>query len=213
MPTWPTDRWRRQLGATAPPADRPLVLLDRDGRRRVVTAVNSAARALGLRPGMPATQAHILVPDLLTHPAEPEADEAALHRLALWALKHYSPVVAPAPPDGLLIDATGASHLAGGAPALLADLVARLAAVGIQARAAMAPSIGAAHALARTRANPTLIAGTDALADLPIAALRLSAETVRALKRVGLERIGALDAAPRAPLALRYGAEPGRRLD
>ena len=114
LPTWPTDRLRRRLGAAAPPPEAPLVLVGRDGRRRVVTAANTAARALGLHPGMPATQAQALVPGLLTHDADPKEDEAALERLALWALKLYSPVVAADPPDGLMIDASGAAHLHGG---------------------------------------------------------------------------------------------------
>ena len=33
LPTWSTDRIRRQLAAAAPPAEAPLVLIGRDGRR------------------------------------------------------------------------------------------------------------------------------------------------------------------------------------
>ena len=36
LPSWPTDRLRRKLGVTAPPADTPLVLIGREGGRRVV---------------------------------------------------------------------------------------------------------------------------------------------------------------------------------
>jgi protein ImuB len=46
---------------------------------------------------------------------------------------------------------------------------------------------------------------------LPVAALRLPAGIVAGL--LGLERIGELAAKPRAPLALGFGPEPGRRLD
>ena len=83
--------------------------------------------------------------------AAPEADLAALDRLALWALRRYTPVVASDPSDGLVIDATGAAHLHGGETAMLADMVERLRAAGIAARAAMADTWGAAHALARSR--------------------------------------------------------------
>ena len=100
---------------------------------------------------------------------------------------------------------------------MLADLVGRLAQAGIDARAAMAATHGAAHALARYRAQPTLVVDNDAtataLAELPIAALRLPADLVAALRRLGFDRIGELAAQPRAPLALRFGPEPGRRLD
>ena len=46
----------------------------------------------------------------------------------------------------------------------------------------------------------------DALAPLPLAALRLPGETVAALARVGLKRIGDILDLPRAPLAARFGA-------
>ena len=193
------------------------MLIGRDGRRRVVTAANTAARALGLHPGMAATQAQALVPGLLTQDADPEEDAAALERLALWALQRYAPVVAADPPDGLMLDASGVAHLHGGEDAMLGDLVGRLARAGIDARAAMAATHGAAHALARHRARPTLVIDSDAtpgaLSALPIAALRLPAELVASLRRLGFERIGELAAQPRAPLALRFGPELGRRLD
>jgi protein ImuB len=110
----------------------PLVMIGHEGRRRVVTAVDAAALASGLRPGMVATQAHALVPGLVTHDADPVADEEALSRLALWALRHYSPVIAADPPAGIAIDASGAAHLKGGEGRMLADLVEWLAASGMQ---------------------------------------------------------------------------------
>jgi hypothetical protein len=36
-----------------------------------------------------------LVPGLIVHDTEPDADEMALERLALWALRRYGPIVAP----------------------------------------------------------------------------------------------------------------------
>ena len=193
------------------------MLIGRVGRRRVVTAADPAARAAGLHAGMAATQAQALVPGLLTAAADAPADAAALGRLALWAWRRYAPVVAVDAPDGLMIDASGAAHLHGGETALLEDLVGRLGRAGIDARAALAATYGAAHALARHRAKPVLVvaeaATGDALAELPIAALRLPAGLTAALARLGLTRIGELAAQPRAPLALRFGLEPGRRLD
>jgi protein ImuB len=55
LPTLPTDRIRRKLGADAPPAEAPLVLIGRVGRRRVVLAADAAAQAAGLHVGMPVT--------------------------------------------------------------------------------------------------------------------------------------------------------------
>ena len=61
LPTWSTDQLRRKAGDAAPPAEAPLVLIGRDGNRRVVLAADAAAQAAGLRPGMPATKAQVLV--------------------------------------------------------------------------------------------------------------------------------------------------------
>jgi protein ImuB len=56
-------------------------------------------------------------------------------------------------------------------------------------------------------------AAVAALAPLPVAALRLPAETVAALDRLGFARIGQLAAAPRGPLVRRFGAGLMRQLD
>src|ERR1700716_1570516 len=173
LPNWPTDRLRRKMGAAAPDAALPLVLVGQSGRRREVTAANAAAIKLGLRIGMPAPKAQALVKELVIHHADPEADAEALERLAVWALR-YSPIVAADDPDGLLIDATGAAHLHRGEDAMVAEMIARLEAVGIAARGAMADTRGAAHALARFAARPSLVVpereSPDRIKPLPIAA-------------------------------------------
>jgi protein ImuB len=205
------------LGTAAPPVEAPLVLTGRDGRRRVVLALDAAARRAALRTGMPAAKAQALVPGLIMRDTDPAADEKALDRLALWALQRYTPVVAADPPDGLVIDVTGAAHLHGGEDALLTGMVARLAASSITAQAAIADSWGAAHAFARYAARPTLVIpvgeSANLILDLPIAALRLPKFMVEDLSVLGFARIGELAEKPRAPLALRFGPELGRRLD
>ncbi|WP_292037124.1 MULTISPECIES: Y-family DNA polymerase [unclassified Brevundimonas] len=216
LPNWPIDRLRRRLGDAAPPPERPMVLVGRDRRRRILTACSPAARALGLRPGMAATQAHALAPDLSTFDAEPGRDAEALERLALWALRRYAPICAADEPDGLAIDATGAAHLRSGEAGLLQDMETRLGAAGIQARAAIAPTYGAAWALARFASAPTMVAEGEvgaALAPLPLAALRLEPDLLDALGRMGFETVLDLERQPRAPLSLRFGPQPGRRLD
>src|SRR5689334_6012344 len=139
LPTWSTDRVRRQLGGVAPPADTPLVLVGREGRRRVVLAADAVAQRAGLHAGMPVTKAQILVPGLIIRNADPPSDAAALDRLAVWMLR-YTPIVASDPPDGVVIDATGAAHLHGGEEAMAEAMVERLAASGYAARAALADS-------------------------------------------------------------------------
>ena len=119
---WPVDRLRRQDGT---PSDRPLVLAGRIGSRRVVTAVDALAAGVGLRPGMPVSKAQALVPDLRIAPANVAEDLASLERLAFWILQRIAPIVAVDPPDGIVIDASGATHLHGGEDALLEALTPR----------------------------------------------------------------------------------------
>jgi protein ImuB len=78
LPTLSTDRVRRKSGDAAPPAEAPLGLVGRDGRRRVVLAADVAAQAAGLRVGMPATKAQVLVPGLILQGAESSTASSAL---------------------------------------------------------------------------------------------------------------------------------------
>lgn len=43
--------------------------------------------------------------------ADPQADQAALERITLWALTVYSPIVATDRIDGIVMDTEGADHL------------------------------------------------------------------------------------------------------
>ena len=218
---WPIRRLLRSKPALS--ADGPLVLVAPGPGGPRLTATDPEAAALGLAPGLALADARARAQKpLRILPAEPEADAAALRRLALWATR-YAPVVA-LDGDGLFLDVTGADHLLGGEAALLADLVARLDALGLPARAALAGTPGCAWALARFQAktlpalDPRIALAADGgeachLADLPIEALRLQQETRTALRRLGFQRIGPLIQAARAPLARRFGADLLLRLD
>jgi protein ImuB len=169
-----------------------------------------------LRPGTAASQANALVPGLETFDADLLGDDAALDQMALWALRHYAPVCAADAPDGLAVDATGAAHLKGGEAGLVADIESRLAAVGVAARAVVAPTYGAAHAVARYRATCTIVGEGEigqTIGLLPIIALRLPVDLVETLGRMGFETILDLERQPRGPLTLRFGPDVGRRLD
>jgi protein ImuB len=204
-------------GDKAPPADAPLMVVGRDGAKRLVTAADAAALGLGVRVGMPAAKAQALVAGLTIRDADPVGDAEALERLAVWVLQRIAPIVAADHPNGIVIDSAGADHLHGGEAAMLDGLIGRLAMSGIEAHAAIADTWGAAHALARHAARPTFIAppGHDpaVLAALPVEALRLPPTMSGELRLLGFERIGDLLGQPRAPLALRFGPELGRRLD
>ncbi|RXT54371.1 hypothetical protein B6S44_15010, partial [Bosea sp. Tri-44] len=74
LPSWSIDRFRRAAGDAAPSPEVPLVLIARDGSRRLVQAASATAFAAGLRVGMPATKAQALVPGLAVEEADLAAD-------------------------------------------------------------------------------------------------------------------------------------------
>jgi protein ImuB len=73
---------------------------------------------------------------------------------------------------------------------MLAAMIDRLTASGVAARAAIADTVGAAHALARYAARPIRIVPAggsgEAGAPLPLSALRLAPALVVELHRFGL---------------------------
>ena len=160
-------------------------------------------------------------------PADPATENRALERLAGWCGR-FSPWTAPAPAadgtsDGagaIWLDIAGCDHFFGGEAALAEDLVGRLAVAGYEARAAIADTPGAAWAVCRfatVDAAPTRIVARgdarEALAPLPVAALRLSPEIVASLDALGLRTVASLLDLPRAAVADRFGNEVAARLD
>ncbi len=192
-----------------------LVTSVRIGNRVEIAAACPLALALGLRPGMAVTQARAQVKGIEVRPADPEGDLAELQRLAVRAARRWCPVVMLDGADGLLLDLTGTAHLFGGEARMARRIIHFLARAGFTARIAIADTMGAAHALARHTAGGLCPPGQQAraLADLPVAALRIEDRAVELLKRLGVERIGALSAMPRAPLARRFGMALVLRLD
>ncbi len=216
----------------------PFALLRQQQGRLLLVAVNPAAAAAGLTPGQPLAAARILVPDLVVRPEEAAADRAALRRLLDWG-RRYSPWVALDPASALgegegvaddeagfggdaalWLDITGCGHLFGGEAALVDDLLRRLARGGLGGRAGVAATPGAAWALARHAtdpAHPTAVLAPEAdlaraLAQLPLAGLRLAPATLELLRRLGLEQIGQLYELPPATLAPRFGPLLAQRL-
>ena len=188
------------------------------GGRQLLAAVNPAAAAEGLAPGMPLADALSFLPGLVTRPAALVEDAAALRLLAEWCGR-YSPWTAPDGSDGVKIEITGSAHLRGGEAELAADLSHRLSRQGIVHCLAIADTIGAAWAVARYAARdaaPCIVApdgACEAIAPLPVVALRLDPAVVQGLHRVGLRRVGEVMAMPRDALARRFGEELGRRRD
>jgi len=146
-------------GATyAPPDEPPLVTTHKVSSRVEITALNPAARRLGLTRGMALTMARAQVPGLEVRPADPEGDAADLQSLAELLARRWAPTIAVSDADGLFIDLSGVAHLHGGEDRFARRLVRLLARHGITARVVVADSTGAAWALARFGAGyPALI--------------------------------------------------------
>src|SRR3569623_589063 len=158
------DRWRQ----ANPEADRePTALVAETAHGLRLAAVNAAGLRAGAAPEMMLTDARAICP----------------------ALK----IAARDAPDGLLVDVSAVAHLFGGEAELLADVHARFAAQGLTARAAIAPTGGAAWALAHYGPARALLAPEDdaeaCLAALPVASLRLAGDTLLVLRRLGLTRL------------------------
>ena len=239
MTVWRRSAIRARRPASPPdPAldpQTPFALILKNSRgAAVLYALNPAARRAGLRRGQTQADARAMIPHLICKPADPEADARALTALAVWA-ERWSPSVSLDPAgdglEGLFLDVTGATHLFGGEAALLAQIRDRLAEAGARARVAVAPTPGAAWALARWGEVGGEVGGEavgdgciadeetvrDLLAPLPVEALRIDDRTLTQARRFGLKRIGDLYPMPRAGLARRFrdGAGVGlvQRLD
>lgn len=186
------------------------------GNRWEIQAVNPAAQALGLKPGVAVADARAWLPQILVFPLDSAADAADLRRLADWATR-FSPLVAVDGADGLMLDIAGCAHLWGSEARMLADLDRHLRSFGLHHRAAIADTIGAAWGVARFGAEPNRIVPhgqqKPALASLSPAALRLPEELCAQLRRLGLKQVADLCALPRAALARRFGATLMDRLD
>jgi len=212
LPHWPIERHRNGYARSA----KPFAFVTGIGGKRVLTEVNRAAAAEGIAPGMGLADARALYSDLVAAEADFIGDAAALAALARWC-RRFSPWTAPCGSDGVFLDITGCAHLFGGEAALASAVVERLARRGINARIAIADTLGAVWALSRF--GDTHIAVIQpgcvrqALADLPVAALRLDAAVTALLDQLGLSRIGALYRMPRAELATRCGESVALHLD
>ncbi|QIL01390.1 DNA polymerase Y family protein [Sphingomonas sinipercae] len=194
-----------------------LATTHRSGQRVVLAAVSAEAAALGLAPGMAATHARMLVPELQLKDSEPEADAALLTRLALFAARRWTPNAAIADAHSLWLDLSGVTHLFGGEQAMCARILRFCARAGFTARIAVAGTTGAAHALARFSGQPVTICANgdeaDAIAPLPPAALRLDEAALSAARRFGVASVGELLQMPRGPLGRRFGKHTLTRID
>lgn len=193
----------------------PLALLAGPANRRVLQALNPAARELGLRPGMPLSAAQLLSHDFSTA----EHDLAAVARcqefLAAWAYR-FSSQVSLHYPRTLLLEVHSSLNLFGPWPRLEARLREELDQLGYQRRIVLAPNPAAARALANVHDGLAItdeVALAQAIGRLPVQRAGLGREEAEALQRMGLRRLDAVLRLPRETLARRFPASLLEQLD
>lgn len=216
------ERWQKAMerAGNAPSEEQPVALVAEGPHGQVIHATNRAARLAGIAIGARVVDMRAVCPALRVEYADLAGDAHALKRLSLWA-RRWCPWTVVDGADGLILETTGSDHLLGGEAAMLVKMETRLSLLGLTSRLAVAPTWGAAWALARygpVRAISTEQACLADLRPLPVAALRLQADTVLLLGRLGLKTVGQLSEVPRLSLTRRFArsaleANPLLRLD
>lgn len=211
----------------------PILLSTKVQNQNVIQSYCSRAKALGVRRGISLRLAQAMAPGAFTAEFNPRYDTTALYRFAFWAATHLSPLVSLdqelvrawgknnfqtlSPLNfGIVVDLTGSEKLHGDDEQIFNKVADFLRPHQLSARMAIAPTIGAAWGLARFGTTPaTAPANTlnTALAPLPIAALRVETQTVKALGELGIYSIGMLRELPKRTLLSRFGVQLLKRLD
>lgn len=228
-----------------------MILHARDARRgRLVVAANAIARQLGVLPKMPLNQACALCPDAQIVEHDPQADIEALCSIA-EAAQCFSPIVGIETldaepwagrsihqPQAVLLDVTGIAHIFGDEQKLTQAVMAWIQSQKYYASIAIAPSVGAAWALANYARRSHIAAqmltlathgsfaaiqpavsiapsetSAEQIESLPIESLRIDQVTASKLHRLGVRTINQLMDLPRAGLVSRLGETLLDRID
>jgi len=172
-----------------------------------IIACNETARQHGVQCGMPLTAATALDSRLHIAARDFAAEQAALERIAAWALQ-FTPVISVALPDEVLLDVAGSLKLFGGFGRLLAEVSRGVQALGYHAVIACAPTPLAAQFFARA-GLAVRVHHADALrislARLPIDVLAQSADKIRLLHDIGMRTLDDCLQLPRDGAARRLG--------
>jgi len=193
----------------------PFVLVTKQHGRMVVTGVNHLALLQGITNGMAVADARALLPGLEVQDDKPGLDIKLLKAIGEWCIR-YTPFTAVNASDGLILDASGCTHLWQGEQPYLQAIINKLKEKGYTVRGAMADTIGCAWAVARFGKVKAIIAPNqqlEALLPLPPAALRLEPAAVDKLQKLGLYTINHFIHIPRPALRRRFGQQMLLRID
>ncbi len=188
----------------------PLVIHDGKPQRPVLYAVNQAARAAGLQPGMALAAARAVTSNLTAVPRDVEKEQQALVQIATW-LTQFSPSIS-IEAQAISIEVSASLQLFGGIGALVTLMREGARQLGFFSLIGVAPTALGAQLLARaTQFAPntrmcrddTLLA--ERLSMLPLALFDWPDALKHTLDTLGLTRVGQLQAMPRAGLQQRFG--------
>jgi protein ImuB len=183
------------------------VLVMPDHGRMRITEVSALAKSKGIENGMLVADARILLPSIEIIDDTSNLAQKLLNKIAIWCIR-FTPIVAIDLPDGIILDVTGCTHLWGTEEIYLKTIIQRLKKSGFHVRAAMADTIGTAWAVSRYGKTKAIIetgSQAEALMNLPAAALRLEADKLDKLYKLGLHPIGSFMNMQRSVLRRRFG--------
>lgn len=176
----------------------PLALVEGPAQLRSLHAVNAAAAAAGLKPGMRLSAAHALMAEVQTCDYDPQAEARCQRFLASWAYRHSS-LVSQQWGRAIVLEAGASFRLFGPWPRFERRLREELQALGFQHRLALAPTPRAARVLAGLRDGMavTQLPALQALLDkVPVRRAALPGDAGERLQHMGVRTLAALRALP-----------------
>ena len=190
-----------------PDPQAPLALVEGPAQLRTLHAVNAAAAAAGLAPGMRLVAAHALLRDFAMVEHEDAAEARWQRFLAAWAYRHSS-LVSTQWPGCIVMEVRGSFSLLGPWPRIEARLREELAALGFRHRIALAPTPRAARVLAGLQdglAIPHAAAMAAQLDRVPVRRACLPDGLGTRLQHMGIADLRTLRGLPPDALRRRFG--------
>ncbi|WP_422982160.1 Y-family DNA polymerase [Undibacterium sp. Ji50W] len=185
-----------------------------------VSAVSKSARQAGVYPGMRTGGAQMLLPDIRCFQRDIQQEQLDLLASAT-ALLQYSPQVALAEDDTILIDISASLSLFGGIRALRKRIQATMQALGLTANTGIAPVARAAWLFARLAAQKKRVGkhvlGLKKLSlhldRLPVGLLAAAQDSLELLQGIACHSLQDLRQLPRPGLQRRCGKAILHELD
>ena len=181
-----------------------------------VFCANESARAAGIRLGANLATARSLVPELIHHPRNQEAESQRMERLVMTAYE-FTPYVSVADFDALLLEMEGSLKLFGGVNHVRRRLRSRFGRVGHRIAIGVAHTPRASLAFAKSGAGATWPdfpegseierIGLQQLDATSLDCLELEPKVRERFANMGMRKVGDIVQVPRHELRKRFGNE------